>query len=208
MSLPKRDHQGAGARSDSMIFPDDHPASPMDACIPVLGGLDRSQPVEFTDALEPLVDELPGAGPVSPHFAAIFPRAAARAVQHMLRAPDDGTDTAVLMQNAFSAGDTFLRPGGPLFEDADERRVESRIDRLVVPLGDRLDPGAASQRKDDVVSFDRFRCLLDEDVVALPFDRQLAGSAFVNLSYLHRTASVFEGIAFVFIRYDHLKSYF
>ncbi len=156
-----------------MIFPDNHPASPVDAGIPVLGGLDRFQPVEFADILEPLVDELPGAGPVGSHLAAVFPRAAAGAVQHMLCAPGDRADAAVLMENAFAAGDAFFRPGGPLFEDADERRVESRVDRFVIPLGNRLDPGAAAQRKDDIVSLDRLGRLFDEDVVALPFDGQL-----------------------------------
>ena len=42
-----------------------------------------------------------------------------------------------------------------------------------IPLGDRLDPGAAAQRKHDVAFVDRLGGLLDEDVVALPFDRQL-----------------------------------
>jgi hypothetical protein len=83
----RRYYVGAGikfaARSDPMIFPDDHPAPPVDGGTPVLGGPDR---------LEPLVDELPGAGAIRPHFAAVLPRAAARDVEHVLCALGDGAD--------------------------------------------------------------------------------------------------------------------
>jgi len=145
----------------------------MDACTPVLGGLNRFQSIEFTDILEPLIDELPGAGPIGSHLAPVLPRAAARAVQHVLRTPGDGADAAVLMENAFTAGDTFFRPGGPLFEDTNEHRIESCIYRFVIPFGNRLDPGATAQRKDDIVSFDRICRLFYKNVITLPFNRQL-----------------------------------
>lgn len=70
-----------------MIFPDDHAASAVDAGVPVLGGLDRFEAIELADSLEALVDELPGAGAVGPDLAAVFPGAAAGAVEHVLRAP-------------------------------------------------------------------------------------------------------------------------
>jgi len=159
-------------QTDLMIFPDDHPASPMNAWSPVLRGLYRFQPIQFPDALQPGVNELPGAGPVGSHFAPVFPGTAAGTVEHMLCASGYGADAAVLMEDAAPAGDAFLRPGGPFFEDADEFRIETGINRFVVPLGQGLHAGAASQRKNDVISLDRLGGLFQEDVVALAFERQ------------------------------------
>ena len=156
-----------------MIFPDDHSASPVDARIPVLRGLNGFQAVEFTDTLESLIDELPGTGPVGSHLAPVFPRPAARTVQHVFRTPGDGANAAILMENAFTAGDTFFRPSRPFFEDPYEGGIESGIDRFVVPFGNRLDPGATAKRQDDVVPFDRLGGLFYKDVVTLPFNRQL-----------------------------------
>jgi hypothetical protein len=69
----------------------------------------------------------------------------------VLRAPGDRADAAVFVEEALAAGDALFRPGGPFFEDADEGRVKPRVDRFVIPFGDRLDPGAAAERQDDVV---------------------------------------------------------
>ena len=71
------------------------------------------------------------------------------------------------MEDALAAGDALFRPGGPLLDDGDEGRVEARVDRLVVPLGDGLDPGAAAQGQDDIISLDRIGGRLDEDVPGL-----------------------------------------
>ena len=63
-----------------MVLADDCAAAAVQRGAPVLGRRDPLQPVELPDALQPLINELPGAGPVRPHFAAVFPRPAAGAV--------------------------------------------------------------------------------------------------------------------------------
>jgi len=54
-----------------MIFPDDNPASAMDAGVPILGGFDGFQSIEFTDTFQSLVDKLPGAGPIGSDCASL-----------------------------------------------------------------------------------------------------------------------------------------
>lgn len=90
----------------------------------------------------------------------------------MLCAPGYGADAAVFMEDAFAAGDAFFRPGGPFLKDTNELRIQPGINRFVVSLGNRLHPGAAAKRKDDVISGDRLGRLFYEDVIALPFDRE------------------------------------
>jgi len=83
-----------------------------------------------------------------------------------------GADAAVFVEYALAAGHAFFRPGCPLFENTDELRIEAGINRLVISFGNGLNPGAASQGKNDIVSVDRVRRLFDKNVVALPFNRQ------------------------------------
>ena len=139
--------------------------------------LRRRYPAEFvklTDLLEACIDELPGARRVGADLAAILTRTAAGAVEHSLGAARDRADPAILVQNAGPAGGTLLRPDALLLQDANESRVQTRLYGLVVEaLRNRLDAGAAAERKDRVIPLDGLGRLLDEDVVALTLDGQL-----------------------------------
>jgi len=89
----------------------------------------------------------------------------------VLRAPGDGADAAVQMQHAFATGGAFFRPDAPFLQDADERGVESGVNRFVaVTLGDGLHAGAAADGQHGVVALDGIGGLFQEDVVALAFD--------------------------------------
>ena len=59
------------------------------------------------------------------------------------------------MENAFTTGDAFFCPGGPFLENTDKLPINACINRFVLSLGHRLDAGAASKRKNDIISFDR-----------------------------------------------------
>lgn len=133
------------AGSDSVVFPDDHPASAVDGGTPVLGGLDRFQPVQFADVLEPLVDELPGAGAGGPHLAAVFTGAAAGTVQHVLRAPGDRADAAVLVEDALSAGDASEQCA-TVFPLSRPSRVVHRHEHHV-PFAEEVDDRSSAPRR-------------------------------------------------------------
>jgi len=60
-----------------------------------------------------------------------------------------------------------------LFEDADERSIESRVEPVCHTVRQSPDPAPHPSERTTSVSLDRLGRLLDEDVVALPFDRQL-----------------------------------
>jgi len=125
---------------------------------------------------------LPGARTVGTDFATVFAGTAARAVQHVLRTPRDGTDATIQMQHAFAAGGAFFRPDAPFLQNADERGVEAGVNGFVaVTLGDGLHAGAAADGQHGVVSLDGFGGLFEEDVVALAFDGEFLdfqGAAF------------------------------
>ena len=103
--------------SNPVVFPDDDSGAAFETGPPVLEGFNLFKPVELSYILEPLVDELPGAGTVEADLASVFPRTATGSVQHVLGAPCDRADTAVLVQHAGTAGGAFLRPHPPFFEN-------------------------------------------------------------------------------------------
>ena len=114
---------------------------------------------------------MPGAGAVGADFASVLSGAAARAVHHFLGAPGDGTNSAVEMQHALAAGGAFFRPHAAFLQNADERGVESGINRFAVEsFRQGLHPRAAAERQHGVGVLDRLGGLFEEDVVALAFD--------------------------------------
>ena len=96
-----------------MVFPDDDPGSAVETGPPVLERFNLFEPVELSYILEPLVDELPGAGTVGADLAAVFPRTAAGSVQHVFSTPRDRADAAVLVQHGLRKILEFGANGGP-----------------------------------------------------------------------------------------------
>lgn len=157
-----------------MVFADDGTAAAGQAWTPVLGLPDLLQPVQLPNIFEPFVNELPGARKAGVDFAPVFTRAAARAVQHVLRAAGDRADTAVEMEHTRAAGRAFFRPDAPFFQNADECGVEARVNRFVhKTFGQRLHAGSAAQRQHGVSLPGRLGGLLEENVVALAFYGEL-----------------------------------
>ena len=64
-----------------MVFSDDNARPAAQAGAPLLGRLDLLQPVELSDALQTLIDQLPGAWPIRSDLATVFPRSTAGAVE-------------------------------------------------------------------------------------------------------------------------------
>jgi hypothetical protein len=92
----------------------------------------------------------------------------------MFGAPGNGADTAVFVQHAGAAGNTFLGPDRPFFENTKEGGVQSGINRLFrIPFRNGLNAGTAPERKHRIVSFDCFGSLLDEYIVALTLNGKL-----------------------------------
>ena len=82
----------------------------------------------------------------------------------------DRADAAVLVEHARAAGGAFFRPDASFLEDADEGRIETRVNGLIgVTLGNGLNARAAAKRKNSVVSLYRVGRLFEKDVVALTF---------------------------------------
>ena len=106
----KKDESPEEGRSHSVIFAHNCAAAAGEAGTPVLGRLDLLQAVQLPDLLETFVDELPGARTAGVDFAAVFARAAARAVEHVLGAAGDRTNPAVEMKRAGAAGRALFRP--------------------------------------------------------------------------------------------------
>ena len=82
---------------DPVILAYYDPRPSAQAAVPLLGQLDFVQPFQLVYILEPLINQLPGAGAVRPYLTAVFPGAAAGPVEHMLGAACHGADTAVLV---------------------------------------------------------------------------------------------------------------
>ena len=75
------------------------------------------------------------------------------------------------MQHALAAGGAFFRPHAPFLQNADERGVESGINRFAVEtFRQGLHARAAAERQHGVGVLDRLGGLFEEDVVALAFD--------------------------------------
>jgi hypothetical protein len=149
----------------------------MNARVPVFRRLDLFEPVKLTNAFEPPIDKLPGAGTVGHDLTTVFPGTTAGAIKHMFGAPGNRTDTAVFVQHTGSAGNAFLGPDRSLFENTKEGGVQSGINRLFrIPFRNGLNAGTAPERKHRIVSFDCFGSLLDEHVVAMTLNGK-----FLNL---------------------------
>ena len=78
--------------SNPMILAYESSAATGQAGAPVFGGVDLLELIGLAYVGEAFVDELPAAGDIGTHFAAIFPRAAAGAVEHVFGTACDGTD--------------------------------------------------------------------------------------------------------------------
>jgi hypothetical protein len=76
------------------------------------------------------------------------------------------------MQHAGAARGAFFRPDATFFEDAYESCIKTGVNRLMaIAFGNGLNAGAAAERKDSIISFDRLGGGLNENVVALAFNR-------------------------------------
>ena len=159
------------SRLDPMFLADDLAGPAVPGGAPVLGRNDGFQAVELADALEAVVDQLPGAGPVGVDFAMFLGRAAAGAVEHAFGAAGDGADAAERGQHAVAAAEAFFGPDGLFFEDAEELGVQGGVDGLVgEAFGEGLHAGAAAEGDDGLVALDGGGEVLDELVLALPLD--------------------------------------
>ena len=142
--------------------------------VPVLRRFDFFQPVELADLFETLINKLPGALAFGINFAAVFSRATAWAVEHVFGTASDRADAAVFVEYARAAGGAFFRPDASFLEYADEGRIEARVNWLIgVTFGEGLNTGAATKRKNRVISLYGIGRLFKEDVVALTLYGQL-----------------------------------
>jgi len=156
-----------------VIFPDNRAAAASQTRTPVLGWFRLLELVQLPDFLESFVDKLPGTRACGVHFAVVFSGAAARAIQHVFGTAGDGTNPAVLVEHTRATGCAFLRPDSSFLQDADERRVQTGINRFAgVTLRQGLNTGTATQGKNGIVVLDGIGRLLEKDVVALAFDRR------------------------------------
>ena len=138
---------------------------------PVLRRFNLFKPVELSDALQPRIDELPGARTVGPDFAAVFTRTSAWPVEHVFGAPRHRTDSAIFIQHTKSAGGAFLCPYAPFLEYSQEGRIQAGINGFLrVAFGYRLDARSAAQGKHGIAFLDGLGGLFDKYVITLAFD--------------------------------------